>query len=400
MRLRHPDGSTVHLAYCANVHPADDLPGILDRLERYAMPVRKLLGVPRLSVGLWLPRPVAAALAADPEAVRPLRAALAAGGLEVVTLNGFPYEGFGDAVVKTAVYLPDWAAPERLSYTLDLARVLTELLPADVARGSVSTLPLGWRPWWDGGRADAARRHLDALAAGLARLEAETGRTVRVGLEPEPGCVVETTADAVEHLSGLDTDRVGVCLDACHLAVAFEDAGAAVARLGAAGLPIVKTQASVALHASAPGASRDALAAFAEPRYLHQTRALVADRVRGVDDLPDALDGAGRLPPGAPWRVHFHLPLHADPPHPLAGTRAELTGTLRALLAGPTARTDHVEVETYTWSVLPDDAVAAGRPAGSSAAAAEDRLIRGIAAELDWTRGELLKLGLAEEETP
>jgi hypothetical protein len=397
VRLRHPDGSIIHLAYCANVHPADDLPGVLDRLERFAVPVRERLGAPRLSVGLWLPRPVAARLAADPEAVRPLRAALEAGGLEVVTLNGFPYEGFGHEVVKTDVYLPDWADPARLAYTLDLARVLTALLPADVTRGSVSTLPLGWLPWWDAGKAGAARRNLDALAEGLARLEAETGRTVRAGLEPEPGCVVETTADAAAHLSGLDTDRVGVCLDACHLAVAFEDPQEALARLGAAGLPVVKTQASVALHAAEPGASHEALVAFAEPRYLHQTRALVAGRVRGTDDLPGALDGPGRLPGDAPWRVHFHLPLHADPPGPLTGTRAELTGTLRALLAGPAARTDHVEVETYTWSVLPGDAVASGQPGEPPAASDDERLICGIAAELGWTRDELLKLGLEEE---
>jgi hypothetical protein len=385
MRLRHPDGTLVHVAYCANVHPADDFPGVLDRLTRYAVPVRERLGLPRLSIGLWLPRPVAAELVADPAVMERLRAALTAGGLEVVTLNGFPYEGFGREVVKTDVYLPDWADPARLDYTLDLARLLTSLLPPDAERGSVSTLPLGWRPWWNADRADAARRHLDALATGLADLEAETGRTVRVGLEPEPGCVVETTADAVTHLSGLDPDRIGICLDTCHLAVAFEDPAAAVARLGAAGLPIVKTQASVALHAQAPGEARGPLAGFAEPRYLHQTRALVNGRVEGTDDLPAALDGTGALPPDAPWRVHFHLPLHAAPEAPLTGTQAELTGSLRALVGGPAALTDHIEVETYTWTVLP------GGPT------AEDRLAGGIAAELDWTRSELIRLGLKEE---
>ncbi|MEU6040168.1 metabolite traffic protein EboE [Actinomadura sp. NPDC047616] len=381
MRLRHRDGTLVHLAYCANVHPADDFPGVLDRLHRYAIPVRRRLGVPRLSVGLWLPRPVAATLVADPGALDKLRAALAAGGLEVVTLNGFPYAGFGKDVVKTDVYLPDWGDPDRLAYTLDLATVLAALLPGDVARGSVSTLPLGWAPWWDGERHDRARRHLDALSAGLADLERRTGRTIRVGLEPEPGCVVETTADAARLLTGVDTSRVGVCLDTCHLAVEFEEPGEALARLDAAGLPVVKTQASAALHASDPSAARRELEKFAEPRYLHQTRAHTAEGVRRVDDLPDAL--AGGLPADGPWRVHFHLPLHADPPAPLAGTRADLRAALDVLLGGPAARTDHVEVETYTWTVLPG-----GRP----------DLADGIAAELDWTRAELVRLGLIEED--
>nr|BFE38506.1 metabolite traffic protein EboE [Actinomadura rugatobispora] len=387
MRLRHADGTLVHLAYCANVHPADDLPGVLDRLGRYAEPVRRLLGVPRLSIGLWLPRPVAALLAAEPAALEKLRAALDGGGLEVVTLNGFPYAGFGREVVKTDVYLPDWGDPERLAYTVDLARILAALLPGDAVRGSVSTLPLGWAPWWDGERRDRARRHLDALAAELDDLEERTGRAVRVGLEPEPGCVVETTADAARHLSGLDPRRLGVCLDACHLAVAFEEPEEALARLDAAGLPVVKTQASAALHAADPRAARSALAAFAEPRYLHQTRALDARGVHRADDLPDALGGAsgGGLPVDAPWRVHFHMPLHADPPAPLTSTRAELAATLRALVGGPAARTDHIEVETYTWTVLPG-----GGTAG-------DRLVAGIAAELDWTRAELLRLGLTDE---
>lgn len=380
MRLRHRDGTVVHLAYCANVHPADDFPGILDRLHRYAIPVRRRLGVPRLSVGLWLPRPVAAALAADPGALDKLRAALSEGGLEVVTLNGFPYAGFGKEVVKTDVYLPDWADPDRLAYTLDLAAVLAALLPDDVAGGSVSTLPLGWAPWWDAERQDRARRHLDELAAGLADLERRTGRTIRVGLEPEPGCVVETTADAARLLNGVDTARLGVCLDTCHLAVEFEDPGEALARLDAAGLPVVKTQASAALHASDPSAARKALETFAEPRYLHQTRAHTAEGVLRADDLPDALNDG--LPAHGPWRVHFHLPLHADPPAPLSSTRTVLGAALDALLGGPAARTDHVEVETYTWTVLPGD-----RP----------DLVDGIAAELGWTRDRLLGLGLTEE---
>jgi sugar phosphate isomerase/epimerase len=195
---------------------------------------------------------------------------------------------------------------------------------------------------------------------------------------------VETTADAARHLSGLDPERLGLCLDACHLAVAFENPDAALSRLDAAGIPVVKTQASAALHAVDPRTARRALAAFAEPRYLHQTRALDAHGVHRADDLPDALDDA--LPADAPWRVHFHLPLHADPPAPLTSTRAELTATLKALFGGASARTDHVEAETYTWTVLPGGATA------------DDRLVEGIAAELGWTRSELIRLGLTEEK--
>ncbi|GHF04651.1 xylose isomerase [Streptomyces spiralis] len=385
MRLLHPDGTVVHLAYCTNVHPAEDLDGVLAQLARHAEPVRERLGAPVLGLGLWLARDAAAALAADDAAVGGLRRELTARGLEVVTLNGFPYRGFHDPVVKHAVYRPDWTEPDRLHYTLDLARVLAALLPDDAAHGSVSTVPLGWRTPWTAGQADEAARTLDTLADGLADLAADTGRTIRVGLEPEPGCVVETTAEAARHLARVDTDRIGVCLDACHLAVGFEEPAAALARLEAAGLTVVKTQASCALQAADPSdpATREALARFAEPRFLHQVRER-GNPPRAVDDLDEAL--AGGLPGRDPWRVHFHVPLHADPEPPLTTTRPELEATLAALLGGDTARTAHVEAETYTWGVLPE----ADRPQGPGA------LADGIAAELAFTRDHLISLGLKE----
>ncbi|MEV6050805.1 metabolite traffic protein EboE [Streptomyces sp. NPDC052107] len=385
MRLLHPDGTVVHLAYCTNVHPAEDLDGVLAQLARHAEPVRERLAVPVLGLGLWLARDAAAALAADDGAVGMLRRELTARGLEVVTLNGFPYRGFHDPVVKHAVYRPDWTTSDRLHYTLDLARVLGALLPDDAAYGSVSTVPLAWRTPWTARQADEAARTLDALAGGLAALAADTGRTIKVGLEPEPGCVVETSAEAARHLAHVDTDRIGICLDACHLAVGFEEPSAALARLDTAGLTVVKTQASCALQADDPSdpATRAALAAFTEPRFLHQVREQ-GTPPRAVDDLDAAL--AGGLPGRDPWRVHFHVPLHADPEPPLTTTRPELEASLAALLGGDTARTAHVEAETYTWGVLPE----AGRPQGPEA------LADGIAAELAFTRDHLIALGLKE----
>ncbi|MES4887451.1 metabolite traffic protein EboE [Streptomyces sp. NPDC096012] len=385
MRLLHPDGTVVHLAYCTNVHPAEDLDGVLAQLARHAEPVRERLDVPVLGLGLWLARDAAAALAADDGAVGSLRRELTARGLEVVTLNGFPYRGFHDPVVKHAVYRPDWTTPDRLHYTLDLARVLAALLPDDAAHGSVSTVPLGWRTPWTAQQAGEAARSLDTLAGGLAALAGDTGRTIQVGLEPEPGCVVETSAEAARHLADVDTDRIGICLDACHLAVGFEEPTAALGRLDRAGLQVVKTQASCALQADDPSdpATRAALAAFTEPRFLHQVREQ-GTPLRAVDDLDAAL--AGGLPGRDPWRVHFHVPLHAAPEPPLTTTRPELEAILAALLGGDTARTAHVEAETYTWGVLPEDR----RPQGPGA------LADGIAAELAFTRDHLISLGLKE----
>lgn len=387
MRFRHPDGSTVHLAYCTNVHPAETLDGVLAQLRDHCEPVRRRLGRDRLGIGLWLAKDAARALVTDPAALRNLRCELERRGLEVVTLNGFPYEGFGSEEVKYRVYTPDWADPERLEHTAALARVLAGLLPDDVTEGSVSTLPLAWRTAYDDGRAETARTALRTLAERLDALEDLTGRSVRVALEPEPGCVVETTRDAIAPLTAVGHDRIGICVDTCHLATSFEDPDTALDDLAQAGVPVIKSQLSAALHAEQPHRPevREALAAFAEPRFLHQTRTATAAGLHGTDDLDEALTGDA-LPDTGPWRSHFHVPLHAAPAAPLTSTLPVLTSVLTRLVGGPHPLTRHLEVETYTWQALPPEL----RPRGRA------QLADGIAAELTLARDLLTDLGLKE----
>ncbi|MEV5882162.1 metabolite traffic protein EboE [Streptomyces sp. NPDC052020] len=387
MRFRHPDGSTVHLAYCTNVHPAETLDGVLAQLRDHCEPVRRRLGRDRLGIGLWLAKDAARALVTDPSALRGLRCALDRRGLEVVTLNGFPYEGFGADEVKYRVYQPDWADAARLDHTTALARLLAGLLPDDVTEGSISTLPLAWRTAYDGTRAERARDALRGLGERLDALEELTGRSIRVGLEPEPGCVVETTRDAIAPLTAIAHDRIGVCVDTCHLATSFEDPHTALDALTGAGVPVVKSQLSAALHAEHPRFPevREALAAFAEPRFLHQTRTLTTAGLRGTDDLGEALHG-GALPDSGPWRAHFHVPLHAAPAAPLTSTLPVLKAALTRLVGGPRPLTRHLEVETYTWQALPPEL----RPR------ARAQLTDGIAAELTLARDLLTDLGLKE----
>ncbi|MFF2495325.1 metabolite traffic protein EboE [Agromyces sp. NPDC058064] len=393
----------MELSYCTNVHPAEDLEGVLDQLSRYAGPARRAAGLERLGVGLWLPAPLARRLAGDADARAQLKAALEAEGLEVRTVNAFPHTAFHAEVVKLDVYRPDWTDPRRADYTLDCAEVLAELLP-DGAVGSLSTLPLGWRFPWTATEDDAATAALARVSSGLRGLRERTGRTVRLAIEPEPGCVLDTVDDVIDWLTPrlgtasafddaralpgarpgdrgeqgdpgrIDPEFVGICLDTCHLAASFADPVETVRRVRRAGLRIPKIQASAALHVDDPSdpAARSALAEFAEPRYLHQTRALAADgAVLRMDDLPEALD---RLRTDGPWRVHFHVPLHLAPAAPLTSTTEVLrraVAEVRELFPGDET---HLDVETYTWSVLPGGA-------GDLAA--------GIAAELRWAVAEL-----------
>jgi Xylose isomerase-like TIM barrel len=373
VRLKHPDGSLLHLAYCSNVHPADDLDGVAAQLERYTARVREKLDVPSLGIGLWVAAPALADAGAADRLVDELRRLR----LEVVTLNGFPYQAFHAPVVKLDVYWPHWAQDERREYTLGLARLLTRLLPEDVAHGSISTLPLGWREGWGEAEQAAALTALADLAGELEALDRSTGKKIRLALEPEPGCTVETISQACDALAGLAPEWIGVCLDACHLAVQFESPVDAVGSLRSVGVPVVKTQVSSALRVDDPASEegRELLARFDEPRFLHQTRERVDGHVHGTDDLPEAL--AGELPGEDQWRVHFHVPVHVAE----HTTQDELKDTLSALAGGDAPLTHHYEVETYTWSVMAD------------APGDDEGLVAGLASELEWTRDRLVALG-------
>ena len=294
-----------------------------------------------------------------------------------MTLNGFPYKAFHAQVVKRDVYWPHWAQDDRRDYTLGLARLLAKLLPDDVEEGSISTLPLGWREGWDDAAQDAALRALADLAVELEELDATTGKRIRLALEPEPGCTIETIAQACDAIGGLAPDWIGVCLDACHLAVQFEDPAR---RSRACAKPACRSsrrrsRARCASPSPASAEGRELLARFDEPKFLHQVRECVNSHVEGTDDLPEALDGA--LPGEREWRVHFHVPVNSAE----HTTQDELSATLAELAGGPSPLTRHYEVETYTWSVMRD------------APQDDEGLVAGLAGELEWTRDRLVALG-------
>ncbi|MDQ0867639.1 sugar phosphate isomerase/epimerase [Arthrobacter sp. V1I9] len=365
------------LSYCTNVHPAEDLDGVIRQLREYAGPIRRTVGLETLGVGLWLPAGLARQLAHNTEDRAALRDVLQAEGLQLHTINAFPYGGFHNEVVKLDVYKPTWAERARLEYTLDCAEVLAALLPEGTT-GSISTLPLAWREPWTQADDDDATSAFAELSSRLRDLRERTGKTVRVAVEPEPGCVLDTVSDVVGWLRprierGVDPEFVGLCVDTCHLAVSFADPAGAVQEIDAAGLRIVKVQASAALHVTDPSdpAAREALAAFVEPRYLHQVRESQPAGVVAADDLGEALT---ELPGESAWRVHFHIPLHHVPSAPLETTVDVLSRTVTEVRRLPYAPEVHLDIETYTWSVLPGASVG---------------ITDGIAAEIQWAQSNL-----------
>jgi sugar phosphate isomerase/epimerase len=306
--------------------------------------------------------------------------------------------------VKEAVYTPDWRTAARVQYSDRLAEILAALVPTESGGyGSVSTVPGAFRP----GAASLADREAIAVrilehVAYLMALEARTGTCIRLALEPEPWCVLETVADtigffgeqlfstaAATRLAGA-TGRseaasaaalrrhLGVCFDACHMAVEFEDPAEALARFAAAEIDLVKVQISAGMAGRFDGiddqAVRRAFTAFADDVYLHQVVEHGTHGIRRWVDLPEALAAKTADTGVREWRVHFHVPLFRETLGDLRSTQPwviALLGELRRREYG-----GHLEVETYTWDVLP--AAYRGEP-----------VERAIARELDWVVEQL-----------
>ena len=375
MRL---DGGLGQLTYCSNIHPGETWPEVLDGLRRH-LPTVKAAVAPEAPFGLGLRLSAAAAEAlAEPAALEALQVLLDEGPYYVFTLNGFPYGTFHGASVKEGAYRPDWSEEARLLYSNRLAEILAIFLPEGM-EGSVSTVPGTFKPWAledDGSRVAAITDNLIRHTAELVAIERRRGRRIVLALEPEPCCFLETIAETVDYfegrlfgaaaaarlaaLSGLSKAEaeaalrrhLGVCYDVCHAAVAFEDPRDSLARLRAAGIRIAKLQLSAALRIPAVGPeTRAQLEPFAEPVYLHQTVERGPDGLIRYLDLPEAL-ARGDAARGREWRIHFHVPIFLEAMQDFGTTQGFLREILALHRAEPVS--DQLEVETYTWDVLPE----------------------------------------------
>jgi hypothetical protein len=398
--MKFTDPPRTHLTYCLNVHAGETWAENFQAIRDEALAVRDQVAPGgAFGLGLRLSNEASVELAQD-HRIAEFKRFCDDEGLYVFTVNAFPYGTFHGRSVKADVYGPDWRDPRRREYTLRVATILAQLLPEDVP-GSISTVPGTYKPWLQ------TKRDILDIAANLAltahdlyRLQQETGRLVVLGLEPEPDCLLSTTDELIRFCRGplqtwgfaqLAKSRalelswasevlwyyIGACLDLAHLAVEFEDPVASLAKLQRSGLTLAKLQLSAALEVQHSPEAMRRLRDFDEPVYLHQTKARLDDgRIVSYPDLPAALDAWDRYEEPPTWRTHFHVPLFFDSDGPLRSTRRLLGPQLMARLG----RNDfnHLEIETYTFSVLPDFL----QPAS---------LAEGIAREYDWVRSQLVQ---------
>lgn len=379
-----PDGR-FHLTYCTKIHPGTGWQELCGHLHTQA---------PRLHAKLSPDRPFGLGLrlsAAESEELltggnlAELQAFLAAQGLYVFTMNGFPYGAFhGGQRVKSQVFAPDWREETRVRYTLRLVEILRQLLPLGL-EGSISTSPLSYKPWVNPGDTAALERicaNLAAVVEEMARIRDEEGKLLHLDLEPEPDGLVENSGELAAFfrdwllpkaapLLARKTGRpltkaqelilthLRVCLDTCHLAVAYEDPVAALDGFDREGIKVGKVQITAGLKVLLPpdAADRTSLARqlqdFADSPYLHQV--LARQENGGRRQFPDLAAALPTLPDSRDreWRIHFHTPLFVARHGLLLSTRDETRAVLDLLRERSFCR--HLEIETYTWEILPPE---------------------------------------------
>lgn len=369
----------IHLTYCLSVHPGETWEDNFEAIETIALEIRDRIGPDQpFSLGLRLGHMAAGSLSSPSELDR-FKAFLEKHNLYVYSINGFPYGSFHNTRVKENVYLPDWRTPERLNYTRQLADILAKLLPSGVS-GSISTAPGSYKGWI---KTDADRVrmiwNLMACVAHLSEIEEKTGKEIHVGLEPEPDCYLETTEQAIAFFKqDLATEgkrylarltggtesaaeemvyrHLGVCFDTCHMSLQFENLAESLCIFREEGIRISNIQLSAAIRTTCSERSLERLKDFCDPVYLHQVK--IRDGAAGkaivsFKDLPDALeDSTMAQREGTQWRVHFHVPLYFEGDQVLYSTSSDLTPEFFSQLRE--SGCEHLEIETYTFNVLPE----------------------------------------------
>jgi sugar phosphate isomerase/epimerase len=389
-----------HLTYSTLVHPADDWEQIWQSLNTYVPKVKeRFAGNQRFGVSLRLSAKSAETLANSKADRDKLRKFLDDQNMYLYTVNAFVYGHFKGNVVKEQVYEPDWRSEERTRYTMNVASVVADIAPADVLP-SIQTSPLGFKPRVTG--ADVVQSYTDnvlRVTKHLIELEAKTGVTVTLGLEPEPYCFLETTDETVDYFtnhlySGASAEKlakisglpiaeaiaalrkhVGIVYDICHLAVEYEDITQSLQKLVDAGVPIVKLQEAAALHM--PEVTQpivDTLKRYAKTIYLTQTIEKRNGKFTKYLNLEDAFAAWEKDPGPREWRTHIHVPVFLDDLGQFRTTRFAIADALKFHKQKPLSR--HLEVETYTWDMLPDSLKTGD-------------IVEYVCRELDWVRGQL-----------
>ena len=376
--------SSGHLTYCTNIHAGETWPDHFAALQKNFPEIKQSVS-PQQPMGIGLRLSHLASLELiKKENLQVFKEWLSANDAYVFTMNGFPYGGFHHTRVKDMVHSPDWQTNERVAYTSRLFLILKELLPKGM-EGGISTSPLSYKHWFSktelaGVTATATQNMLSVLDV-LIHIRLSDGVVMHLDIEPEPDGLLETGREFIDWYENqllplalvylakkfslptaeaekLLKEHICLCYDVCHFAIGYEPHQAVVDELQAKGIKTGKIQISAALKAAIPGGAAerkpiiDAFSKFNESTYLHQVVAKTGDGLLRYPDLPEAL-ADGENPAVTQWRSHFHVPIFVEQLGVLQTTQSDIVEVLE--IQKKQAFTQHLEAETYTWEVLPDE---------------------------------------------
>ena len=374
-----------HLTYCTNIHPgrnwSEDFLALKSNL-----PIIKQSVSQNQPMGLGLRLSNEASLTLQDSAVLgEFKQWLKENDTYVFTMNGFPYGEFHRTVVKADVHTPGWSTDDRRDYTVRLFHILKELLP-DGMDGGISTNPLGYRHWYSTEEELQAARSSGTLnmikvIIELVHIYNATGKVLHLDVEPEPDGMMETGREFIDwfesdlltagipeltaefRLSTPEAEilirrHINLCYDVCHFAIGYEPHAKIIAELDAKNIKVGKIQISAALKADLNTVGKDkqevkkAFEQFNEPVYLHQVVARSSNgQLLRYLDLPEALEDFDNEDVEE-WRAHFHEPISIREIGLLTTTQRDIIDVLEIQKNSPF--TNHLEVETYTWEVLPE----------------------------------------------
>jgi hypothetical protein len=379
--------SNFHLTYCSNIHPGETWLEVFTNLEKYIPELKSRLSPTEpFGIGLRL-ADIAVTQLLESNNLAQFQAWLTQHNLYVFTLNGFPYGGFHRQIVKDQVYAPDWSTQERVKYTLNLAQILAVLLPKELD-GGISTLPLSYKPWWKKDQAifetvlKKSCLNIASVVGEMIRIYEETGKILHIDLEPEPDGLIENTSEVIDFYQNwllpiggnylsekLNIEQslaeskllehVRLCYDTCHFSVEYEEPQSVFTRLQSAGIKIGKIQISAAIKVKIPAEIEkrslivERLRPFAESTYLHQVIERRNDAT--LHHYPDLITALPHLEQSLAeeWRIHFHVPIFIHDYQILQSTQDDITTVLNLLQINDAC--SHLEIETYTWDVLPSE---------------------------------------------
>nr|WP_299382276.1 metabolite traffic protein EboE [Allomuricauda sp.] len=380
MQIEH----NAHLTYCTNIHPGESWEEVFASLQTYGLQIKKKVANNQaFGLGLRLSRRSAEELIQGKH-LDQFKSWLETHNLYVFTMNGFPYGDFHHVAVKDQVHTPDWTTADRVVYTKSLVKILAHLLPEGM-EGGISTSPLSYKYWFNSEEQieevkSKAALSLIAVVEELVQVKNQLGKTIHIDIEPEPDGVLENTQEVIsfyqDHLlkKGVEAlqeklkcsqsearehilEHLQVCYDVCHFSLAYEEPKEVMAQFQEHGIKVGKIQISAALKSRrSPNVSikeqQDCLQQFDEPVYLHQ--AVVQKKDGTLDHYPDLQEGITAMEDEnfQELRAHFHIPIFIPEFQVLESTQNDIIKAMDLWKEVPYS--GHLEVETYTWTILPE----------------------------------------------